>query len=888
MKRLSERRNRDDPQQRRIAKLNEQELEAGVSEAGSWHNDYKDTAFVFIGSLPFNLTEGDILAIFSQYGNPVFIDLMRDKDTGKSKGFAFLKYEDQRSTVLAVDNLDGATVLGRTIRVDHTFYKTKGDEEELQQAMSFDKPEGERKERYGSLLATLALLISSASAFETHNELYACMMATEYVEPTMGLWNYTGEIRCSSTTWLAAFMECMHTFAPSKLTPYFYSGWATTCAEYTWVIEPEKEVQEELEGIYKNATETGWYIELDSVKNTTDRPVTPDKEIYEAALRYNRASYSEIGKGTYFSEAMIGYWSLVFLLAMVVHGLQLFYSRAYVSYKLNKLRQLVFVPATFGRRHNVVVRFLGYIPTRAQTIVIAIHCLMNFLFLCFGYEIVYPNVYYIDRKTLQIDYLSHRSGIMAFGQLPLVFLFASRNNFLMWLTGWSFNTFNVYHRWVARTMFLNAAIHSVCWTIYAVRADALHTYYVKPYWLCGVVALCISCLMLLQGWYVLRRAAYQIFLAVHIVFTVVFILGSWFHVDFFHGGFGYTAWLKVSIGFWVFDRVCRICRMIGLGWTRPSTVEVRGKDVCRVEIGCSKAMRVYPGAHVYIYVMVWGGFWQSHPFSVFRSNVMNEEHKIVILARRNNGITQKLFRRAMAAAAGGGGGDQADVVGGREDSVKVKSIGGEDTIVRDCIGERDGSERGQLKTIVEGPYGHYQPTLLEYDTVLLIAGGVGITAVFQWAVELGRRTVAEEEESAEKDERRRRRRRRGKEGRRRTILRWYIRERDALEWLPKEMETLVRGGGVEVQIYVTGGSDGIEMAEGEEVRRLVEAVRVEHGRPSVEGFVEEAVAGSYEGGSVGVMVSGPGQMNDAVRASVVGCMGKAKGRVEYFDETFGW
>ncbi|KAK9315143.1 hypothetical protein V1522DRAFT_232642 [Lipomyces starkeyi] len=129
---------------RRIAKLNDQELEAGVSEKGSWHNDYNDTAFIFIGSLPYNLTEGDILTIFSQYGNPVFIKLARDKETGKSKGFAFLKYEDQRSTILAVDNIDGTVVLGRTLRVDHTYYKNKDDDEELERAMSFDKPNERR------------------------------------------------------------------------------------------------------------------------------------------------------------------------------------------------------------------------------------------------------------------------------------------------------------------------------------------------------------------------------------------------------------------------------------------------------------------------------------------------------------------------------------------------------------------------------------------------------------------------------------------------------------------------------------------------------------------------------------------------------------------------
>jgi RNA-binding motif X-linked protein 2 len=46
--------------------------------------------------------------------------MVRDRETGKSKGFAFLKYDDQRSTVLAVDNFNGTSLLGRTLRVDHS------------------------------------------------------------------------------------------------------------------------------------------------------------------------------------------------------------------------------------------------------------------------------------------------------------------------------------------------------------------------------------------------------------------------------------------------------------------------------------------------------------------------------------------------------------------------------------------------------------------------------------------------------------------------------------------------------------------------------------------------------------------------------------------------
>jgi RNA-binding motif X-linked protein 2 len=98
------------------------------STEASWHADYRDTAYIYIGGLPFELSEGDIITIFSQFGEPTYINLVRDKETGKSRGFAFLKYEDQRSTDLAVDNLGGTVIMGRTLKVDHTRYKKKDDQ----------------------------------------------------------------------------------------------------------------------------------------------------------------------------------------------------------------------------------------------------------------------------------------------------------------------------------------------------------------------------------------------------------------------------------------------------------------------------------------------------------------------------------------------------------------------------------------------------------------------------------------------------------------------------------------------------------------------------------------------------------------------------------------
>lgn len=131
---------------RAIQELNKRELENNVSTSASWHADYRDTAYIYIGGLPLTLTEGDVLTIFSQYGEPTYLNLVRDKETGKSRGFAFLKYEDQRSCDLAVDNLGAATLMGRVLKVDHTRYRRKEGEEEEEREQMLKQAEGAQVE----------------------------------------------------------------------------------------------------------------------------------------------------------------------------------------------------------------------------------------------------------------------------------------------------------------------------------------------------------------------------------------------------------------------------------------------------------------------------------------------------------------------------------------------------------------------------------------------------------------------------------------------------------------------------------------------------------------------------------------------------------------------
>ena len=72
-----------------------------------------------MGNLDVALSEGDVICVCSQFGEISDVHLVREEGTGKSKGFAFVKYENAKSCILAVDNLCGSNVCGRSLRIDH-------------------------------------------------------------------------------------------------------------------------------------------------------------------------------------------------------------------------------------------------------------------------------------------------------------------------------------------------------------------------------------------------------------------------------------------------------------------------------------------------------------------------------------------------------------------------------------------------------------------------------------------------------------------------------------------------------------------------------------------------------------------------------------------------
>jgi RNA-binding motif X-linked protein 2 len=102
-----------------IRRLVDRELDHLTPPSHSWHSQYSKSAYIYVGNLDPRLTEGDVITVFSQFGDIVDINMVRDRETGKSKGFCFLGYQDQRSTVVAIDNMIGFALLGRPLRLDH-------------------------------------------------------------------------------------------------------------------------------------------------------------------------------------------------------------------------------------------------------------------------------------------------------------------------------------------------------------------------------------------------------------------------------------------------------------------------------------------------------------------------------------------------------------------------------------------------------------------------------------------------------------------------------------------------------------------------------------------------------------------------------------------------
>lgn len=73
---------------------------------------------IFVGNLSFNSTEDTIRNLFERYGVVNSARIMTDRDTGRSRGFAFVEMENEGEADQAITALNGSTLDGRAINVN--------------------------------------------------------------------------------------------------------------------------------------------------------------------------------------------------------------------------------------------------------------------------------------------------------------------------------------------------------------------------------------------------------------------------------------------------------------------------------------------------------------------------------------------------------------------------------------------------------------------------------------------------------------------------------------------------------------------------------------------------------------------------------------------------
>ncbi len=73
---------------------------------------------IFVGSLPYRLQEGELSELFTQYGEVSAARIIKDRTTGRSKGYGFVEMPDDEAAQRAISELNGSDVGGRAIVVN--------------------------------------------------------------------------------------------------------------------------------------------------------------------------------------------------------------------------------------------------------------------------------------------------------------------------------------------------------------------------------------------------------------------------------------------------------------------------------------------------------------------------------------------------------------------------------------------------------------------------------------------------------------------------------------------------------------------------------------------------------------------------------------------------
>ncbi|RMZ80216.1 hypothetical protein DV737_g3096, partial [Chaetothyriales sp. CBS 132003] len=519
-------------------------------------------------------------------------------------------------------------------------------------------------------------------------------------------------------------------------------------------------------------------------------------------------------------------------------------------------REVIYAPLG-TKRHNRELQLskahnYGTIPGRIQTLLLTLYLIGNIVF-CLLLD-------FKEERLAMLAELRGRTGVLAVTNLVPLVVMAGRNNPLIGLLKISFDTFNLFHRWIGRLVVAESVIHVLAWFA-AYReskgASAASRSFINDPFLCWGLAgsVCMGA-MAIQSLSAVRHAFYETFLQAHQMLAVVALLAVYVHLDI--PKLPALPSIRMAICLWLAERLLRVARIVYLNHARQAgstklVVTALPGEASRLTFQLPRHVTIQPGSHVYVYLPK-VTLWQSHPFSVAWTYDSSElasgaaelgpktpstaERQGPPLLHRSGSRTPTTFSLICAARTGM--------------TRKIYEIA-----------RASPSGSVQMCGFVEGPYAGHE-SLASYGTVFLYAGGAGIT---HHLVQIRHLLASAQDKTV---------------ATRKIVLVWTVREAEAFSWVRDWMEEILTMPGrremLRVYLYVTRPKKLEGFVSAGKTMRMIA------GRCCPGAVLDQELP--HRIGATMVSVCGPGAFADEVRAAV-----RARihlGTLDMNEESFTW
>ncbi|KIH86851.1 hypothetical protein SPBR_08230 [Sporothrix brasiliensis 5110] len=390
-----------------------------------------------------------------------------------------------------------------------------------------------------------------------------------------------------------------------------------------------------------------------------------------------------------------------------------------------------FIPAPLARPFVVISRRLRNLLVRpAPGLNSSGHGLLVAVYVAINLTLMLTNV---DNSSLSPE--ASRFGWLLVTNLCFVVFLALKNTPLAYLTSYSYERLNCLHQIAGCTTFLLMVIHASSYTAFFFHLGKLEVLREHAQ-IAGMIAGFMFLIMVTAA-LLLRRYAYEAFYVMHLTAFCVAIVCIGFHRPDIHTRIPVV--LSLTAALFATDRLIRVSRLLLNSTSNEATIYPLPNGGTRILLA-KKPPRAVPGKHVLMWIPAVRTF-EMHPFTIIDTEAANGSTEFVV--KSYNGFTRKLHAQATA------------------------------------------NPGQKLWAAAEGPYGTF-PDPMEYDKIILIAGGSGASYTFGLVGNMLERMDAQSAKNI--------------------VFIWTAKTQETLSWFSGHLDTLrshPNAPKVHVSLYVT-------------------------------------------------------------------------------------